>query len=96
MKWTHQLLVYADVNIMGGSVHPIEKNAGALVVAGKEIGVEVNCDRTKYIVMSRDQNAARSQNIKTDNMFFKMAKHFKYLGTTLRNQILFRRKLRAD
>ena len=49
-----------------------------MVVAGKEIGVEVNADRTKYMVMSRDRNAGRSQNIKTDNRFFKMAKQFKY------------------
>jgi len=49
-----------------------------LVVASKEIGVEVNADRTKYMVMSRDRNAGRSQNIKTDNMLFKMVKQFKY------------------
>jgi hypothetical protein len=39
---THQLLVYADgVNILEGSVHTIKKNAEALVVASKEIGIEV-------------------------------------------------------
>jgi len=52
---THQLLVYADdVNIMGGSVHTVKENAGALIVASKEIGIEVNADKTKYMVMSRD------------------------------------------
>jgi hypothetical protein len=50
---THQLLVYADdVNIFGGSVHTISKNAEALVVASKETGLEVNADKTKYTVMS--------------------------------------------
>jgi len=45
---TPQLLVYADdVNILGGSVHTIKKNAAALVVASKEFGLEVNADRTK-------------------------------------------------
>jgi hypothetical protein len=53
----HQLLVYADdVNIVGGSVHTIKENAEALVVANKEIGLEINVDKTKYMVMSQDQN----------------------------------------
>jgi len=55
---THQLLVFADdVNKLGGSVHTIKKNAEALVVASKEIGLEVNADVTKYMVISQDQNA---------------------------------------
>jgi len=46
-----------DVNILGGSVHTVEENAEDLVVATKEIGLEVNADKTKYMIMSRDQNA---------------------------------------
>jgi len=54
---THQLLVYAgDVNILGGSVHTIKKSTEALLVHSKEIGLEVSADKTKYVVMSRDQN----------------------------------------
>jgi hypothetical protein len=55
---THHLL-YADddINILGGSVHAIKKNTEALVVASKEIGLEVTADKTKYMVMSQDQNA---------------------------------------
>jgi hypothetical protein len=50
---THQLLVYFDdVNILGGHVHTIKKNRDALVVAGKESGLEVNTVKTKYIVVS--------------------------------------------
>jgi len=55
---THQFLVYAnDVNILGGSIHTIKKNTDALVAASKHIGLEVNADKTKYTVMSLDQNA---------------------------------------
>jgi len=43
---------------LGGSVHTIEKNTEALVVASK-ICLEKNADKTKYMVMSRDQNAGR-------------------------------------
>jgi hypothetical protein len=50
---THQLLVYADeVNILGGSIQTIKKSTKALVVTNNEIGLEVNADKSKYIVMS--------------------------------------------
>jgi hypothetical protein len=44
----HQFLVYAhDVNILGGSIHSIKKNAEHLMIASKEIGLEVNAEKTK-------------------------------------------------
>jgi hypothetical protein len=61
---TDQLLIYGDdVYILGRSVHTIRKNTAALLVGSKE----VTADKTKYAVMSRDQNAGRSHNIETDN-----------------------------
>jgi len=57
----HELLVYADdVYVLGGSVRTVKENAEALVVASKEIALEVNADKTKYMLISRDQNAGRS------------------------------------
>ena len=53
---TYQLLAYADdVNILGRSAHTVKENVEALLVATKEIGLEVNADKAKYIVMSRDR-----------------------------------------
>ena len=85
LNGTHQLLAYADDgNILGGSVHTVKENAEALVVATKEIGLEVNADKTKYMIMSRDQNAGRSHCMKTDNSSsIERVEEFKYLGTTL-------------
>jgi len=71
---------------LGGSVHTIKENAEALVVLSKETGLEVNGDKTKYTVMSRDQNAGQRHNIKIDNSYFESLEEFKYLGTTLTNQ----------
>jgi len=74
-------LVYADdVNTLGGSVHTVKKNTNSLVVASKETGLDGNADRTKYTIMSQDQNAGRSQHIKFDNNSFERAEEFKYLG----------------
>ena len=68
LNGTHQLLAYADdVNILGGSVGTVKKNAEALVAATKEIGLEVNAHKTKYMTVSRDQNAGRIHSMKTDN-----------------------------
>ena len=65
LNGTHQLMVYAgDGNMLGGSVHTIQENAEALIVASKQIGLEVNADKTKQMVMHRDQNAGRSHNIR--------------------------------
>jgi len=75
-----------DVNILGGSVHTVEESAEALVVATKEIGLDVNADKTKYMIMSRDQNAGRSHSMKTDNNSIERVEQFKYLGTTLTNK----------
>jgi hypothetical protein len=51
----HQLLAYADdVNTLGGSAHTVKENVEALLVATKKTGLEVNADKTKYMVMSWD------------------------------------------
>jgi hypothetical protein len=83
----HQLLVYADdVNISGDRVCTVREKAEALVVASKEIGLEVNADKTNYMVMSGYQNVGRSNGMKVDNRSFEREEKFIYLGTTLTYQ----------
>ena len=81
LNGTHQLLAYTnDVNILGGSIHTLKENTEALVAATSEIGLEVSADKTKYMVMSRDQNAGRIHSVRTDNITFEIVEQFKYLG----------------
>jgi len=87
LNGTHQLLAYADdVNILGGSIQTLKENSEALVAATREIGLEVCADKTKYMVMSRDQTAGRIYSVWIDNNTFEIVEEFKYLGTTLTNQ----------
>jgi len=87
LNGTYQLLAYADdVNILGESVHTVKEIAEALVVATKEIGLEVNADKTKYMIMSRDKNAGRSHSVRIDSGSMEGVEEFKYLGTTLTNK----------
>ena len=63
LNGTHQLLAYADdvnTRMLGRSVDTVQKNAEALVAATKEIGLEVNVHKTKYMIVSRDQNSDES------------------------------------
>jgi hypothetical protein len=67
LEGTH-LLVYADdVTILGGSLHTRKKGTEALVVASKEICIEVNDDKLKYILIFRDQHAGQNYNLKVGN-----------------------------
>ena len=97
LNGTHQLLAYADdVNIMEGSIHTVKENAEALVVATKEIGLEVNANKTKYMVMSQEKTAGLSHTMMVDNSSIERVEDFKYLGTTLTNQNSIQEELRAD
>jgi hypothetical protein len=87
LNGTHQLLAYADdVNILGGSVHTVKKNAEDLVAATKEIGLEVNAHKIKYMIVFRDQNAGRIHSMKMDDSPIERMEEFKYLGTILTNE----------
>jgi len=83
----HQLVAYSDdVNILGGSVHTVKENAEALVAAARETGLEVSADKTKYMVMSGDRNAARIHSVRMINNTFERVEEFKYLGRNVTNQ----------
>jgi hypothetical protein len=84
---THQLLAYADdVNIVELNIDTIQKNKKAPLDASTEVGLEVNPEKTKYMLVSRCQKAGQRQSIKIGNRSFEGVAKFKYLGTTLTDQ----------
>jgi sorting nexin-29 len=84
MNGTHQLLSYADdVNVVGENIDTIKKITDSLIDASKEVGLEVNPEKTKYMLMSRGQKIGQKRSIKTANRSFEDVAKFRYLGTTL-------------
>jgi hypothetical protein len=55
---------------LGGSIHAIKKNTEISVVASKDFGLEVNAEKTKYMVQSRDENVGQNHNLKVGNISF--------------------------
>ena len=93
---TYQLLVYTyDVNIFGGGVRIIKKIIEPLVIASKEIWLEVNADKTKYMVIFRDQNAGWRHSMKIDSKSLEKVEEFRYLDITLTNQNSIREEIKS-
>jgi hypothetical protein len=87
MNWPHQLSVYADdTNIVEEHTDTIKKNTEALLDASKEVSLEMNPEKIKYMLMSRNQKIRQKHSMKIVNRSFEDVAKFKHLGTTLTDQ----------
>jgi hypothetical protein len=75
------------VNLLGDNISTIKKNTLTLNGATKEVDLEVTAEKTKYILLSRHQNAGQNQDIKVANRCFENVAQFKYLGTAVKIKI---------
>jgi hypothetical protein len=68
--------------------------AQTLIDASKEVGLEVNTEKTKYLLPSRHQNAGKNQDMNIGNRCFENVEQFRYLGTIITNQNLSQEEIK--
>jgi hypothetical protein len=63
--------------------------------SSKEVGPEVNAEKTKSMLLSRHKNAGQNRDIKIPNRSFENVEQFKYLAMTVTNQKEIKRRLNS-
>jgi hypothetical protein len=71
-----------------------EKHTHTLTDASKEVGQEVNTDKTKCMLLSRHRNGGRNHDIKISDRCFENVAQLKYLGTTVTNRNLIQEQIK--
>jgi di/tripeptidase len=77
------------------NINITKKNAEYLINAIKKVGLEVNVERTKHILISHNQNAGQNHNIKITNGAFENMAKFKYFGTTTTNKNVIHEEIKS-
>jgi hypothetical protein len=72
--------------LLGDSVNTIKDNSENLLEASRDTGLEINAEKTKYMIIFRHPNSGQNQNKRTANELFEKVTKFKYLWMTLRSE----------
>jgi hypothetical protein len=89
LNGTHHLVAYTDdMNLLGDNIDTIKRNTVTLIDASKEVGLELNVEKVKYMLLSRHQNVGQNRDTEIAYRRFENVSQFKYLGTTVTNQNL--------
>jgi ribosomal protein S2 len=81
------------VNLLGDNIDTI-KSTETLIDTSKKVDLEIKVKKTKYMLLSRHQNAGQNRGIKIANRSFQNVSQFKYLGTTVTNQNFIQKEIK--
>jgi hypothetical protein len=79
--------------LLGDNIYYKEKH-GNCIGASKEVGLEINVEKTKYMLLYRHQNVGQNQDIKSANRSFGNVSQSKYLRATVTNQNLIQEEIK--
>jgi hypothetical protein len=51
-----------DINLLGDSINTIKENTKTILGASRNVGLEINAEKTKYTIMSRHPNSEQNKN----------------------------------
>jgi glutaredoxin-related protein len=68
------------------NINLIKENTETLLEAYRDVGLEINAEKTKYMITFHHQNLGQNLNIRIANDLYENVAKFKYLGITLTNQ----------
>jgi hypothetical protein len=95
LNGTHHLLAYAAyANPLGDNINTIDKKTQTLTDASKEVGLGINIEKSKYVLLSRHQNVAKNGDMKIAKRPFENASQFKYLGMRVTNENLIQEEVK--
>jgi hypothetical protein len=67
------------MNLLGDNIDTIKRITQTLIDTSKEVGLEINTKKTKYVLLSRHQNAGQNHDIRIANRCFENVVQFRYL-----------------
>jgi hypothetical protein len=80
-------LAYAEnVSVLGDHIETMKKNTETLIDASTEVGLEINVEKIKYMLLSRYQNVGQYYDMKVTNRSFENVAQFKYLGRAVKSK----------
>jgi hypothetical protein len=82
------------LGLPSGLLDTINKNTETLIEVSKEVGLEVNVERTKYLLVYCDQNADQNRDIKIGKSSFEKTSQFMCLGMIVTNQNLIHEEIK--
>jgi hypothetical protein len=95
LNGTHQLLFHAeDFNLLADNINTMKKNTETSTDASKDVGLEVNTKKTKYMFLSYHQNVGQNHNINIGSRYFENVAQLKHLGTAVTNQNLIQEEIK--